>query len=549
MSGDKTMTKARWLTILTDRHASNESSEAEDLIGQLRLHQIELELQNQQLRDAHERLEQSRGQYADLYDHAPIAYYTLDRKGLIQQLNLTAAAWMGLERRWLVGRPLANALGCVRAQDLATHFEECARTGRPTATAMPLKVDGALIAAQVMSVPLFGAAGMVTGFRTTVIDVTPLRLAEQRAAAAQARAEAAEARAVALAEVSAELAARLPGELTLPALARLAVPRFAAWCVVEVGNQGVAVAYLGSLPSDISDVLDQLEAGAGSLLLSQFLASREPGSYLTAPIGGPQNLAGSIVFGRELPYQDADQNLAQELGRLIGLSLQRERTHEELQRALQTRNDILCVVSHDLQNSLEAVRIHAQQLLKRTNDPAVQNIARSSETMVRFVREILDLGRIDSGVFTMRPASEEVGNLVRDAIAMIEPLAQAASVRLERQMPDWLVVRCDRTRTVQVLGNLLANAVKFAPGSVVEIAVTAESDRAVFAVKDHGPGIAPHDLHRVFERGFRAPSGIAGTGMGLFIAKTIVEAQGGTIWAESTPGQGSSFHFSLPRSV
>jgi signal transduction histidine kinase len=175
-----------------------------------------------------------------------------------------------------------------------------------------------------------------------------------------------------------------------------------------------------------------------------------------------------------------------------------------------------------------------------------------SERLGRLVDQLLELSRLESGDVPLERRSVELAPLVAEVLSEIEVARPDRGVRLADAVPEDLPpVFADRERVHQVLFNLLDNAVRFTPeGGRVTVSASRHNGSVDVAVADTGPGIAAEDLPRVFERFFRVDESRSrddgGTGIGLAIARSVVEAHGGRIWAESEPGRGSTFTFELP---
>jgi len=230
----------------------------------------------------------------------------------------------------------------------------------------------------------------------------------------------------------------------------------------------------------------------------------------------------------------------------------RERA-EALDRAQQ---DLVAVVSHDLRNPLGAVLLGIATLRRWPQLDAARvresldSIHRAAERASKLVHDLLDVARIDAGRLQLERSPVDLGALAREAADWMRPLLAEAGlrcdVRCEEGMPPALL---DRERIFQVLSNLIGNSRKFGrPDSAVSVAVWQEEGEARCCVSDEGPGIDPADLPRIFDRYFQGPHGptAGGVGLGLSIARGIVEAHGGRIWVDSEPGRGSRFTFSLP---
>jgi PAS domain S-box-containing protein len=236
----------------------------------------------------------------------------------------------------------------------------------------------------------------------------------------------------------------------------------------------------------------------------------------------------------------------------------RRRAEEERERARLAREELLSLLSHDLQNSVNVLTLNTQLLLrvKPSNETEARMrryglvLHRSADTMNRLIRDLLDLRQIEEGRFRIDPRPEPVIALVHDALEPLRVLADQRSVYLDMRLADDAgPALCDRARIEQVLHNLVGNAIKFVPeGGQVLVETERTQSRVQFKVSDNGPGIAPDDLPHVFDRYWQAPSNALrrGSGLGLYIVKTIVEAHEGTAWAQSTEGSGASFFFTLP---
>jgi len=237
---------------------------------------------------------------------------------------------------------------------------------------------------------------------------------------------------------------------------------------------------------------------------------------------------------------------------------QRSRVYEEAVQAVRARDDLLATVSHDLGNPLATISICVARLLdlRRSSDAgvdkrkAVEAIGRATDRMQRMIADLLDLARIDAGHLLVDPRAQPVLPIINEAVEMLKPLADDKGVELEVELPRGgaFGIVCDRGRVLQVLANIVGNAIKFTPaGGSVVVRVEPGGTQAIFTVTDTGPGIAPHDLPHLFDRFWQAASQAhLGTGLGLAIARAIVEGQGGRIAVESRVGTGTKFTFTLP---
>ncbi|WP_163991880.1 ATP-binding protein [Pyxidicoccus caerfyrddinensis] len=382
-------------------------------------------------------------------------------------------------------------------------------------------------------------------------------------------------------------------------LAHLAVPDLADWCLVDALEQGpwvsrMATACLdpmqqeraGSLPTrtELRDdapvgLLRVLRTGESELVpaVTDSLlraAAAEPAhpallralqarSYMIVPLRARGHTLGAVTFvasGSGRRYGPDDLALAEDLCLRASLAIDNARLVGESRRAARAREDLLAVVSHDLKNPLGVVQLGAALLLRGAGSkPGGESVAKqatriqdATERMSRLISDLLDWGRLEAGGLPLELGEHTVAALLTEAVESIRPLAEAKGLHLNVELPAGDVrTRCDRVRVLQVLGNLLGNAVKFT-GAGGELAVGARTRglAVAFHVRDTGAGIAPEALPHIFDRYWQARDAASrGTGLGLAIAKGLVEAHGGTIQAQSTLGEGSTFTFTLPAST
>jgi signal transduction histidine kinase len=281
-------------------------------------------------------------------------------------------------------------------------------------------------------------------------------------------------------------------------------------------------------------------------------------SAIAAPLLKEGRLVAAIVIiscSADRIYGPADLSLAEELARRAALSIDNARLFVEAQRAIKTREDVLAVVSHDLKNPLNTIGLAAQAMRQFKQMETAQiidwtdRIQRGVNNMLLLISDLLDFSRIQSGVFSVEAYAERLDEIILPLIEGMKPLADARQQNLDvhvaRHLPE---VAVDRRRIVQVFSNLLSNAIKFTRrGGRVLISAEQHDNTVVVCVADEGPGIPREDLPKVFDRFWQAAeTRQAGSGLGLSIAKGIVDAHGGKIWAESELGKGSAFSFTVP---
>jgi signal transduction histidine kinase len=225
--------------------------------------------------------------------------------------------------------------------------------------------------------------------------------------------------------------------------------------------------------------------------------------------------------------------------------------------ATRWRDDLLAIVSHELRDPLGVIRMNASLLLRSLGQEApeqsrrrVNAVQRSAERMTHLVEDLVATASIEAGSLSIERIPTAIAGLVASAIETLQPLGASKALRIESALaPDLPRVFADADRILQVLGNLLRNAIKFTPeGGAITVKGEPVGDTVRLAVSDTGPGISAEEVGRLFDRFWQARRTAAqGAGLGLFIVKGIVEAHGGRVWVETKVGMGSTFFFTLPR--
>jgi signal transduction histidine kinase len=226
------------------------------------------------------------------------------------------------------------------------------------------------------------------------------------------------------------------------------------------------------------------------------------------------------------------------------------RAEADAHRAAAARDDVLAVVSHDLRGPLHAIGLATEALRDEVPEGAKRYLAaidRASARAERLITDLLEASAIENGALALAPAAVDAVSIVRQAAQDHDLAARETGTQITAHVPTGsLVVRADRDRVLQVLGNLIGNALKHAKGAPIDVSLTEAERVALIAVRDHGPGITPAELPHVFDRYWRGRAKKGGAGLGLAIAKGIVAAHGGEICVDSAAGAGAEFSFTLP---
>jgi signal transduction histidine kinase len=257
--------------------------------------------------------------------------------------------------------------------------------------------------------------------------------------------------------------------------------------------------------------------------------------------------------GDERPLTSQERQVS-EVGRLQSLLDERTQALSSAHEALDLRDEFLAIVSHDLRNPLSAIALNTQLLerLVSTSDPRLSRISRSLASsiaqMQRIISDLLDLAAIDAGKLSVQLQPGDVRSSIEEAVEASRPIAAEKSIALDAVIgSDPLLARFDPGRIAQVLENLIHNALKFtSAGGRISVEGRRTDDVVEISVRDTGTGLQPEEITVIFDR-FRQVEkrGRRALGLGLYISRSIVESHGGRIRAESVPGKGSTFRFTL----
>jgi signal transduction histidine kinase len=399
-----------------------------------------------------------------------------------------------------------------------------------------------------------------------------------------------------LAEATARLTASLDYETTLQTLTRLAVPRLADGCVVEMLQEDgtlrrVAVHAAPTIqamaaelrrryppridtPHGIGRVLrtgqselvpeitpDVLIAAAFDAEHLRLLRALDLQSSLTVALIAHGRILGAAQFLRTeagRPYGPEDLALAEDLTRRAALAADNARLYQTAQAAIAARDEFMSVAAHELRTPITSLRAFAQLLLRRMDKQEILDSAqvrRGMQTMIqqvdkltRLVSQLLDVSRIESAKLGLECEATDFAGLVAGVVATLQ--ATAPEHTLVLHTPGLLPARLDPVRIEQVVVNLVDNAIKYSPdGGPITITVGPFAAGWVrLAVRDHGLGIPPADREQLFNRFYQVHSQghRGGMGLGLYISRQIVQLHQGQLRAEFPPGGGTCFVVDLP---
>jgi signal transduction histidine kinase len=260
------------------------------------------------------------------------------------------------------------------------------------------------------------------------------------------------------------------------------------------------------------------------------------------------------VFGRaEAGASSEARALGEEVASRAALAIDNLRLFEQAQRAIRGRDELLAIVSHDLRNPINVLALAVATLEQpdvALRGQTLPRMKRALQRMEHLIADLLDVARVDAGTLRVELSPLPLAPVLDEVHEQWRPLCAEKGVTLGKDYAAETlgVVQLDRERVMQVLSNLIGNAVKFTPpGGRVRIGAEPDGAWVKVSVSDTGPGIAPENLPHIFDRFWQKERRAGGLGLGLPIAEGIVHAHGGSIHVDSTPGAGTTFWFTLRR--
>ncbi len=520
---------------------------------------------------------------ADIVTISADAIICVDESQRIIFFNEGAEVIFGYSTEEIIGKPLETL---IPERFRPRHGEQVRRFGQAETRARKmgergqisgLRKSGEEFPADAAISHLDGVAGKV--YAVVLRDVTERRRAHENQRF--------------LAESGETLASSLGPDDTLRNVTRIAVPHLADACIVNVYHEGqfhgIAVAHVDSEragrlerscieepidPDSAHPVAEVMRTGQTVLLPS---VSRDngvleepvpelagifgtmPEAGIVLPLRARGQLLGVLELYREKSgYNDNDIFLAEEIARRAAMAIDNARLHDLVHVGSRARDDMIGIVSHDLRNPVNAVKMLAGVMLDRERHEPLSSemvdyatiIRQAAEQMDALIRDLLDVTRVEAGRLQVDAQRENTEEMLSDALRTLAPVAHEKSIRLRLTAPDEMpAVMADRERFAQALSNLVGNAVKFSPaGADIVVVVEVHETELLFSVGDSGRGMTAQQLTHAFDRFWQSSrTDRQGAGLGLAIAKGIIEAHGGRIWAESRPDEGSTFYFTLPR--
>ena len=556
-----------------------------EVIHELEAHQIELETQNEELHRSQAQLEESRSRYSDLYDFAPIGYFVFDSNGLILEVNLSGATQLGVERSYLVKKPFSFYISRDDRNLFCLHREKSLETKtKQTCEIRLVRKDGSQLYALLDTVAIENSKDNSIRLRTIVHDITERKDAEeklnnltttlkqnmQKIQFHESRLQALlilnqlkEASTQELMDFVLEEAVKLTksknGYLKIIHKDQ-AIMTVHSWSMNKM-TQSVHVEKTGLLLEKIQP--QETVAIDDSVNVSPFKSGKyeelgEVTRHIDVSVAENGQIIKAGVGNKTEEYDDSDIRQVILLIQGMWKLMVRNLAMEQLKEAMEAKSQFVSMASHELRTPLtiikEGIRLVLQGKSSQLDDKQKMLLGlaqRNVDRLARLINNILDFQKLDSGKIDFNMQDNDANEVVREIKETMATLANDEKLSLITELDESLpIVEFDRDEIMQVLINLVSNAIKFTDQGGVTITSAREGNTIRISVQDTGPGIKNEDLPRLFHEfgqltdvGNRKP---AGSGLGLVISKKIIERHSGNIWAESEYGKGTTFHFVLP---
>ncbi len=524
-----------------------------------------------------------------------VSLLMLDKEGRIVTGRHSVSRWL----KTLAGSPhtvLYPPQDIARGRPKAV-LEQAMRRGHHSEQGWLLRPDGTRFWAHVSVRALREKDGTVRGYAIVTRDLTSQRLARQNERLLRTTARDARQQRL-LAQTSAALSGSFDAQRLLERSAKVLCGDFADAVALQVEPSAdggsprravhartsryeealIGVAEALTDPADWGPTMRKLVARGSPVYVRELdeealprisrsgpvqdaLRALIPASLIAAPLRVRRRSLGVLVVVRhrpEPPFHPRDVGTVRELSNRIAYAVENARLYEVAHESIRQRDEFLSIAAHELRTPLTTLQLQLQLLERDLGGPVAGRLAerhlataqRQASRLSGLVHELLDLTRISAGRLELHRERADLGSVTAELLESVREDAARAGSALEADLEPGVIGDWDVGRVEQVLTNLLSNAIKYGRGQPVKITVRGTKTDAFVSVADQGLGIPAADVARIFGRFERAvsPRHFGGLGLGLFIARRIVDAHGGEIRVSSKPGQGAVFTVRLPKS-
>lgn len=532
-------------TVLSAEHSQALSPAATgQMLHELRVHQIELEMQNEELRESQVALDAARARYFDLYDLAPVGYCTVSGQGMIMHANLAAASLLGITRGALIKRPLSQFIVKADQDIYYLQRKKLLETGEPQSCELRMVKNGATQAWVHLATAVAQDADGAPELRVVLSDISERK-----------RAEAATARLAAIVDSSADAVISQDLRGIVVSWNRGAEKIF-GYSASEIIGKPDTLLIPFERQTEAAEILAKIALGE-SVQHFDTVRLQKDGSIINVDItvSPIKDEAGTIVGTSKVARDVTERKRFEQMLRENNTSLGHARS--EADKANRAKSEFLSSMSHELRTPLNAILGFAQLIEAGSPPPTptqkrnIDHILKAGWYLLALVDEILDLAVIESGKLSLSMEPISLIEIVRECQSMIEPQAQKHDISVTfPRIKSPCFVNGDRTRIKQILINLLSNAIKYnkVGGTVAVNCIASGPGRVRICVEDTGEGLTADKLTQLFQpfnRLGKETSAEQGTGIGLVMAKRLVELMEGAIGVESTVGKGSVFWIEL----
>jgi PAS domain S-box-containing protein len=530
------------------------------LVHELQVHQIELEMQNEELTWANALVEETRNRYVDLYELAPIGYLTLDENGMVLEANLTAAVQLGIERSGLIRRPFQDYIVPADWDKFRSHLNDVVTSKKRQSCEIGLMTkSGGDFYALLDTVFILDSSGKKL-CRTTATDITERK-----------RMETARSRLAAIVESSddAIISKAMDGEIISW---NRAAEKLYGYTAKEVVGRSISVLAPNDRPDDMSAILQSISRGE-DFKHYDTIRRRKDGRnvHVSLSISAIRDASGKITGASVIAHDITERKRMEEELRLAHDELElrvKERTGElekvnadltqsntKLEMLNQELQEFAFIASHDLQEPLRKIQTFGNMLIKNHKDSLssdgkdyMERVTKAASRMSELLRALLNYSKAGTSELNYKHVS--LTDAAKDAASDLEYMIAKAKGTVE--ISELPTVDADAALLRQLFHNVIGNSMKYRRESeppIVKIYGSIVDSVCQVFIEDNGIGFEEEFTHKIFKpferlHGRSAP--YKGTGMGLAICRKIAARHGGDITARSTPGQGSTFIVTLP---